>query len=179
MGIPPQDRIIQKNTIAMGMTTSSPGGAGASAGAERTAGIWDASVDAQEAQAPSSSVTRRNALRYVKFGNSDMVVSELCAGTMTWGSFNADESMAHEQMDALVKAESTTLTPPNCIPLRGTTERRRKSGWETTSPSKSPRETSREVTSTSPASATQQALVEVAMRTRSRSMSWSLASTPV
>ena len=88
----------------MGMTTSSPGGAGGGAGAERTAGIWDASVDAQEAQAPSSSVTRRNALRYVKFGNSDMVVSELCAGTMTWGSFNADESMAHEQMDALVKA---------------------------------------------------------------------------
>ena len=34
-------------------------------------------------------LARRDALRKVKYGRSDMVVSELCAGSMTWGSFAA------------------------------------------------------------------------------------------
>uniref|UniRef100_A0A7S0RQD5 NADP-dependent oxidoreductase domain-containing protein n=1 Tax=Pyramimonas obovata TaxID=1411642 RepID=A0A7S0RQD5_9CHLO len=46
------------------------------------------------------SVTRGD-MKYVKFGNSDMMVSECCAGTMTWGSFNDKEEQAWEQMDAL------------------------------------------------------------------------------
>ena len=46
------------------------------------------------------SVTRGE-MKYVKFGNSDMMVSECCAGTMTWGSFNDKEEQAWEQMDAL------------------------------------------------------------------------------
>ena len=40
-------------------------------------------------------------MKYVKFGNTDMMVSECCAGTITWGSFNDKEDQAWEQMDAL------------------------------------------------------------------------------
>lgn len=40
-------------------------------------------------------------MKYVRFGNTDMMVSECCAGTMTWGSFNDKEDQAWEQMDAL------------------------------------------------------------------------------
>mmetsp|Transcript_70098 Transcript_70098/g.182700 ORF Transcript_70098/g.182700 Transcript_70098/m.182700 type:complete len:393 (+) Transcript_70098:131-1309(+) len=50
------------------------------------------------------SVKRHDKLKYVKFGKTDMMVSEICGGTMTWGSFNADESQCHAQMDALVSA---------------------------------------------------------------------------
>jgi len=50
------------------------------------------------------SVKRSDKLKYVKFGTTDMMVSEICAGTMTWGSFNAEESQCHAQMDALVSA---------------------------------------------------------------------------
>lgn len=45
----------------------------------------------------------RGKLQKVKFGNSDMMVTEVCAGTMMWGSFNPEEQQAHEQLDALVK----------------------------------------------------------------------------
>lgn len=46
-------------------------------------------------------VVRNEKLKLVKFGTTDMMVSELCGGTMTWGSFNAEEPLAWEQMDAL------------------------------------------------------------------------------
>lgn len=36
--------------------------------------------------------------KYVKFGSSDMMVSELCLGTMVWGSF-CDEAEAFAQLD--------------------------------------------------------------------------------
>lgn len=42
-------------------------------------------------------------MRYVKFGSSDMMVSEVCAGTMTWGSFN-DEEQTWAQLDAAMAA---------------------------------------------------------------------------
>ena len=45
---------------------------------------------------------RMATLRKVKYGASDMMVTEVCAGTMNWGSFNADEAEAHAQLDALV-----------------------------------------------------------------------------
>ena len=35
---------------------------------------------------PTDAVKRRQSIRRVKFGTTDLVVSELCAGTMTWGS---------------------------------------------------------------------------------------------
>jgi len=34
-----------------------------------------------------------------KFGNSDMMVTRCCLGTMNWGSFNGEEKEAHEQLD--------------------------------------------------------------------------------
>ena len=48
-------------------------------------------------------LARRDALRRVKYGRSDMVVSELCAGSMTWGSFNGSEEEAHAQLDCFVE----------------------------------------------------------------------------
>ena len=47
-------------------------------------------------------IGRLPALRKVKYGASDMMVTELCAGTMTWGSYNGDESEAHAQLDYFV-----------------------------------------------------------------------------
>ena len=43
-------------------------------------------------------------LRKVPFGNSGMLVTEVCVGTMTWGSFNAQEAEAHAQLDEAVLA---------------------------------------------------------------------------
>ena len=43
---------------------------------------------------------RTPSLRKVKFGS--MMVTELCAGSMTWGSFNGIEAEAHAQLDRLV-----------------------------------------------------------------------------
>eukprot|EP00933_Yihiella_yeosuensis_P022330 TRINITY_DN17576_c0_g1_i1.p1 TRINITY_DN17576_c0_g1~~TRINITY_DN17576_c0_g1_i1.p1 ORF type:complete len:405 (+),score=61.35 TRINITY_DN17576_c0_g1_i1:101-1315(+) len=51
----------------------------------------------------SKTVGRQDKLKYVKFGRSDMMVSQVCAGTMTWGSFNDQESQAHEQLDKIVE----------------------------------------------------------------------------
>jgi len=48
-------------------------------------------------------VERVSELRKVKFGNSDMMVTEVCAGTMTWGSFNDKEEQAWAQLDKLVE----------------------------------------------------------------------------
>lgn len=42
-----------------------------------------------------------DALRRIKLGSSDLEVTEVCGGTMTWGSFNDEESEAFEQLDAL------------------------------------------------------------------------------
>jgi len=41
----------------------------------------------------------KTALKYVTFGRSELKVSELCIGTMTWGSFNEDEKDVHAQLD--------------------------------------------------------------------------------
>ena len=48
-----------------------------------------------------ATVKRNTELKKVKFGTTDMMVTQVCAGTMTWGSFNADESQAHAQLDKL------------------------------------------------------------------------------
>ena len=48
-------------------------------------------------------VTRRDKLRYVKFGTTDMMVSECCGGTMMLGSFVDSKASAHAQLDALVE----------------------------------------------------------------------------
>ena len=51
--------------------------------------------------ATMATVKRNTELKKVKFGTTDMMVTQVCAGTMTWGSFNADESQAHAQLDKL------------------------------------------------------------------------------
>lgn len=61
-----------------------------------------AAAAARTADACLAKVTRRDALRKVKFGNSDMVVTECCIGTMTWGSFNDKPEQAFEQLDKAV-----------------------------------------------------------------------------
>jgi len=48
-------------------------------------------------------VERRAELAKVKFGSSDMMVTEVCAGTMTWGSFNDKEEQAYDQLDKLIE----------------------------------------------------------------------------
>jgi len=47
-------------------------------------------------------VVRRETLKKVPFGNSGMMVTEACLGTMTWGSFNAKEEEAAAQLDRAV-----------------------------------------------------------------------------
>ena len=47
-------------------------------------------------------VPRRASLRKVRFGNTDMMVTEVCGGTMTWGSFNADSGRARAARQAVV-----------------------------------------------------------------------------
>ena len=47
------------------------------------------------------SVVRREALKKVTFGRTGWQVTEVCAGTMTWGSFNAKEEEAFAQLDKI------------------------------------------------------------------------------
>ena len=47
------------------------------------------------------SVIRHTALKKVPFGRTGWQVTEVCAGTMTWGSFNAKEEEAFAQLDRL------------------------------------------------------------------------------
>ena len=61
--------------------------------------------------AMTTSVTRRSALRKVKFGTTDMQVSELCVGSMTWGSFISDEAAAHAQLDVASAAGDPMNVP--------------------------------------------------------------------
>ena len=57
------------------------------------------------ADSPSSTkpIKRLASLPRKKLGSSDLVVTELCAGTMTWGSFVKEEAEAHAQLDKLVE----------------------------------------------------------------------------
>eukprot|EP00931_Biecheleriopsis_adriatica_P063040 TRINITY_DN3811_c0_g1_i4.p1 TRINITY_DN3811_c0_g1~~TRINITY_DN3811_c0_g1_i4.p1 ORF type:complete len:436 (-),score=92.87 TRINITY_DN3811_c0_g1_i4:145-1347(-) len=48
-------------------------------------------------------VERCTELKKVKFGNSDMMVTEVCAGTMTWGSFNDSKEVVFPQLDKLME----------------------------------------------------------------------------
>ena len=48
-------------------------------------------------------VKRNKSLSYVTFGRTGWKVSEVCAGTMTWGSFNDKPEMAFEQLDKMVE----------------------------------------------------------------------------
>ena len=62
-------------------------------------------------------VTRRSELRKVKFGTSDMHVSELCVGSMTWGSYISDEAAAHAQLDAAFAAGANFIDTAELYPV--------------------------------------------------------------
>lgn len=62
-------------------------------------------------------VGRRDSLRYVKFGSSDMKVSELCVGTMTWGSFIKDEKAAWAQLDKAFELGANFIDTAELYPV--------------------------------------------------------------
>ena len=48
-------------------------------------------------------IRRSTNLPRKKLGSTDMMVTSVCAGTMTWGSFVEEEKEAHAQLDRLVE----------------------------------------------------------------------------
>ena len=68
--------------------------------------LWFALLSACcRADSPSSikPIKRLALLPRKKLGSSDMMVTEICAGTMTWGSFVKEEAEAHAQLDKLIE----------------------------------------------------------------------------
>ena len=53
-------------------------------------------------------------MKFKKLGNTDIDVSLICLGTMTWGTQNTEKE-AFEQMDYALKKELIFLTPLNFI----------------------------------------------------------------
>lgn len=60
----------------------------------------------------------RATMRYVKFGSSDMMVSEACLGTMMWGSFN-DEAETFAQLDKAVAKGINFIDTAEMYPVPG------------------------------------------------------------
>lgn len=58
-------------------------------------------VDVSAAKEDSETVTRGNTLKRVPLGKTGLMVTEVCAGTMCWGSLTEAEEDAHSQLDAL------------------------------------------------------------------------------
>ena len=52
--------------------------------------------------------TTHAALRKVPMGNADVLVTEVCLGTMTWGVQNT-EAEAHEQLDYAIKTRGVNF----------------------------------------------------------------------
>lgn len=71
-------------------------------------------------------VKRGIALVRKKLGNSDMMVTEVCAGTMTWGSYVEKEESAHAELDKFVEMGVNFLDTaeiyPACFNCGKTTE---------------------------------------------------------
>ena len=51
-------------------------------------------------------------MKYKKLGNTDLDVSLICLGTMTWGQQNTEEE-GHEQMDYAVDRGCLLYTSPS------------------------------------------------------------------
>jgi len=62
-------------------------------------------------------VTRTDSIKKVKFGTSDMMVSELCIGTMTWGSFTDREEDAFAQLDVAVSHGANFIDTAELYPV--------------------------------------------------------------
>ena len=56
-------------------------------------------------------------MKYKKLGNTDIDVSLICLGTMTWGQQNTEEE-GHEQMDYALDRGVNFLIPLNFIQFR-------------------------------------------------------------
>ena len=52
-----------------------------------------------------SKVVRRDALKKVPFGRTGWQVTEVCAGSMTWGSFNGKEEEALASLTESMSSE--------------------------------------------------------------------------
>lgn len=56
-------------------------------------------------------------MKYVKLGDTGPLVSELCLGTMTWGSQMTDEKLAHELIDQYVAAGGNFVDTAEIYPV--------------------------------------------------------------
>lgn len=65
----------------------------------------------------TKSVERVTSLPRKKLGNSDMMVTEVCAGTMTWGSFVEKEESAHAELDKFVEMGVNFLDTAELYPV--------------------------------------------------------------
>ena len=65
----------------------------------------------------SKTVPRRAALKLVQFGTSDMMVTEVCGGTMTWGSFNDKEARPIPAALLLIRPTLVLLPRPTLLIL--------------------------------------------------------------
>jgi aryl-alcohol dehydrogenase-like predicted oxidoreductase len=63
------------------------------------------------------SVIRKTELTKVRFGRSDMMVTECCIGTMTWGSFNGKEEEAFAQLDKAVEMGANFFDTAELYPV--------------------------------------------------------------
>ena len=66
---------------------------------------------------PPLPIKRSATLPRKKFGSSDMMVTEVCGGTMTWGSFVQQEADAHAQLDRLVELGVNFLDTAELYPV--------------------------------------------------------------
>lgn len=55
-------------------------------------------------------------MKYNRLGNSDLTVSEVCLGTMTWGMQNSEEE-AHEQLDCAIKRGVNFIDTAEMYPI--------------------------------------------------------------
>jgi len=65
----------------------------------------------------SAKVTRSDSIKKLQFGTSDMMVSELCIGTMTWGSFVDREENAFAQLDAALAHGANFIDTAELYPV--------------------------------------------------------------
>eukprot|EP00635_Sarcinochrysidales_sp_CCMP3193_P009490 CAMPEP_0118915454 /NCGR_PEP_ID=MMETSP1166-20130328/15621_1 /TAXON_ID=1104430 /ORGANISM="Chrysoreinhardia sp, Strain CCMP3193" /LENGTH=393 /DNA_ID=CAMNT_0006855151 /DNA_START=18 /DNA_END=1199 /DNA_ORIENTATION=+ len=64
-----------------------------------------------------SKVVEKKGFKYVQFGRSELKVSELCVGSMTWGSFNGDEEEAFAQLDKFWEAGANFIDTAELYPV--------------------------------------------------------------
>ena len=56
------------------------------------------------------------AIKYNRLGRTDLMVSQLCLGTMTWGEQNT-EADAHDQLDAAIAAGINFIDTAEMYPV--------------------------------------------------------------